>query len=206
MSPNNSNNVIKSQLEKGKEYYIYLRPYLYELLLFCYKYFNVSFWTSGKFNHCKSVLKNILSREQYQKTKIILSRYDQNEFLEDKTKKKYIINLHNNFVSKPLDYLWEHPDFSRNFNRNNTILVDDNPLNIAINQHNSIFIYPWCRFDKKDRKLKDLTKLLKKHKKVTNIKDIKSFFLHIPRKLSITEINANNCSTINDKNYKKIKK
>ena len=181
------------KLDSGREYLIYKRPYLEKLMNFCYEYFYVSFWTSGKKDHCSTVLKNILTEKQFKKTKIIVARSDQNEFYEFKSDKYYMINLHNNTIAKPLDYLWEHPDFSDTFNRNNTVIVDDNPLNIAINQHNSIFIYPWCRFDKRDRKLKELIKLLKKYKYASNIRDIKAFHLHIPRTLSITNVLAHKC-------------
>jgi hypothetical protein len=193
----------KGDMMMGKsrngEFLIYLRPYLRQLLDFCYKYFNISYWTSGETDYAKSILKNILSKSQYKKTKMILARVDQNEFKDCKTDKNYVINLHNDYIGKPLDYLWDHPDFRYIFNRNNTVIIDDNPLNIALNQHNSIFIYPWCRFNKKDRKLKALIKLLKQHKKAKTVKDIKPYTLHIPRKLSITEVNAYQCREINDK-------
>lgn len=190
---------IVGKLGNGKEYLIYLRPYLKKLLNFCYKHFYVSFWTNGKKDHCLAVLNGILTKEQFKKTRIILARVDQNEVCECNTNKNYIINLHNYQINKPLDYLWDHPDFNSHFKRNNTIIIDDNPINIAINQSNSIFIYPWCRFDKNDRKLKSLIKLLKKHKKTTNVKDIKTYTLHIPRKLSITEVTAHHCGMEHDK-------
>tara|TARA_B110000261_G_C12914974_1_gene290030 strand:+ start:120 stop:668 length:549 start_codon:yes stop_codon:yes gene_type:complete len=176
----------KGKLGNVREYLIYLLPYLKKLLNFCYKIFYVSFWTNGTKDHCLSVLNGILTETQFKQTKIILARADQNEVCDCKTNKNYIINLHNYQLNKPLDYLWEHPDFNSQFNRNNSIIIDDNPINIAVNQSNSIFIYPWCRFDKKNRKLKDLIKLLKKHKKTYNVIDIKTYNLHIPRKISIS--------------------
>jgi TFIIF-interacting CTD phosphatase-like protein len=200
---NESGILYKGDMMMGKskkgDFLIYLRPYLRQLLEFCYKYFNISYWTSGETDYAQSILKNILTKSQYEKTKMILARVDQNEFKDCKTDKNYVINLHNDYIGKPLDYLWDHPDFRYTFNRNNTVIIDDNPLNIALNQHNSIFIYPWCRFDKKDRKLKTLIKLLKQHKKAKTIKDIKPYTLHIPRKLGITEVNAYQCREIDDK-------
>ena len=56
---------------KGKfteEYIIYHRPFLKELLDYCYKNYNVSIWTAATADYCKMVLKAILTKEQFNKT------------------------------------------------------------------------------------------------------------------------------------------
>ena len=43
----------------------YLRPYIKQLLDYCYKNFNVSFWTAGNYTYCHEILKIILSDSAY---------------------------------------------------------------------------------------------------------------------------------------------
>ena len=189
--------MIEGETSRGK-FHIYKRPYLNELLNYAFKYYQVSFWTLGIREYCKEVLNKILTPEQLKKTKIILAREEENEFYEFKSRKHYIMNLHSDQITKPLDYLWEHPDFKNRFNRKNTFLVDDSVLHTAINQYNSLFIYPWCRFDLKDEKLKELIEILKKNKNAKKVKKIKSYTLRVPRTLQITEVSAEQCREIKE--------
>lgn len=113
---------------------IYLRKYLKEFLDFCYKNFMVSFWTSSNSLYCKEVLKIILTKEQYDKTLLILISE------EDK-----IINLKTNIIykninssMKPLNLLFEDNILSLKFNSKNTILIDNDIKIIDFNKKNSL--------------------------------------------------------------------
>lgn len=185
-------------------YITYLRPNLYEFLDYCYKHFNVSYWTTGKNNYCKSVLKEILTEEQYDKTKFIFSLKNDNEFTNLKTNNNFIIDKYNGRVVKDLKYLFTHSEFKKTFNSKNTLLIDDNPFNISINKHNSLFINPWCKYDKKDKKLKQIIDLLKKHSNITDIQDLKSPNIHIINNKNLSNINSHMCGSYNKYIYDKL--
>ena len=104
---------------------------------------------------------------------MILARMNQNQIIDLITQKKYKIPRLNDKIYKPLDFLYTNESFKNKFSKNNTFIVDDNPLQIAVNQKNSIFIHPWCRYDKKDNKLFLLLDILKKNKNAKNISEIK---------------------------------
>ena len=151
----------------------YLRPGLFEFLDYCYNNFFVSFWTTGTNNYCKAVLDSILTEKQLKQTRMIFSRFKDNQVIDLINNKKYKIDKINDKICKPLDFLYNNENYKKKFNKNNTIIVDDNPIHIAINQRNSIFIYPWCRYDKSDNKLPKLIEILKKNKNIKNVNELK---------------------------------
>ena len=121
--------------------------------------------------------------------------------------KKFKINKLNDKICKPLDFIFTNENYKKKFNKNNTIIVDDNPIHIAINQRNSIFIYPWCRYDKNDDKLLKLIEIMKKNKNIKNINELK----YDPKILidtSFPDENAYICRNSDHYNYtpKKLKK
>lgn len=169
----NDGNIVIIDFPKKDGSLIYLRPSLFEFLEYCYQNFYVSYWTTGTNNYCKAVLDGILTEKQMKQTRIIFTRFKDNKVMDLVTKKKYKIEKVNDRICKPLDFLFNHETFKKKFNKNNTILVDDNPLHISINQRNSIYIYPWCRYDKNDDKLKKLIDIFKKNKNIKNIGELK---------------------------------
>ena len=56
-------------------YIVAIRSGTKELLNYCYKHFNVSFWTAGSYDYAREVLKLLISEEQYHQTKVILATY-----------------------------------------------------------------------------------------------------------------------------------
>lgn len=169
----NDGNIVIIDNHKNQGSIVYLRPRLYEFLDYCYQNYYVSYWTTGTNNYCKAILDKILTEKQLKQTRLIFARFKDNTVMDLVTKKKYKIPRLNDKIVKPLDYIFQHETYKKKFNKNNTFLVDDNPIHIAINQKNSIFILPWCRYDKKDTKLTILLDILKKSKNAKNINEIK---------------------------------
>lgn len=151
--------------------YLFIRPGCEELLKFCFKKYQVSFWTSGSPKYCKKILKILLTDKQYKKTKIIICKYNKN-FLEIKSKKiyetiKYYLDdeVISNYV-KSLNLLWNIEDFNKTFSIYNTLIIDDNFFLEKINPSNYIKITPWCRYMKDDNSLNRLKFWLKDNQKI----------------------------------------
>ena len=128
---------------------VYLRPHLFSFLKFCYRYFNVSFWTAGSSLYCREILKLILTQEQYDKTCIILAR-DNKNYVDIKTNIIYKNIIKDNENSKPLNFLWKDDILSKTFNKRNTIIIDNN-IDISYeNIGNSILIEEFNFSNEKD--------------------------------------------------------
>ena len=70
----------------------------------------------------------------------------------------------NNILVKDLDYVFKHPEYSKFCNKNNTILIDDNPYHYQVNNGNNIIaIQPWSHNVWCDDKLNVLMDWLNKH-------------------------------------------
>ena len=81
--------------------------------------------------------------------------------------KKFNINSFShgyNYLVKDLSYVFKHPEYSKFCNKNNTILIDDNPKHYQVNNGNNIIaIQPWYHKVWCDDKLNVLMDWLNKH-------------------------------------------
>ena len=69
-----------------------------------------------------------------------------------------------NIYVKDLSYIFQHPEYSKYCNKNNTILIDDNPKHYQVNNGNNIIaIQPWNYKVWCDDKLEVLMNWLIKH-------------------------------------------
>ena len=69
-----------------------------------------------------------------------------------------------NILVKDLSYVFQHPEYSNFCNKNNTILIDDNPSHYQVNNGNNIIaIQPWNYKVWCDDKLEVLMNWLNKH-------------------------------------------
>lgn len=129
----NDENIIKLPYFTGK---VYLRPYLEEFLNFCFENFTVSFWTTSNSLYCKTILQLILTKEQFDKTLLVLSS-EENKIINLKTN---LIYSDNKSQLKPLELLFEDKKLSKIFKKENTLIID-NTLNIIYeNKYNSILV------------------------------------------------------------------
>lgn len=152
--------------ENGKKTLLYIRPYFYELINFCFTYFNVSFWTAGTENYCQSIINILLTEKQKKDTKVILSRNSKNnrEVIDNKNGNIYSIMKYPQ--QKPLEFLWKHKDFNKFFNNKNTIIIDNSVNVTQYYPYNSILVESYCRLNEND----DILSLLKK--KLSQIKNL----------------------------------
>ena len=151
---------------------VYFRQYLKEFLYFCYNNFNVSFWTSSNSLYCKEILKLILSEEQYKKTKIILIS-EESKIIDLKTN---IIYKNGDSRSKPLDFLWEDSEMSKYFQKENTILIDNELFIKERNFNNTILIENFENKVKNDNVFCKISEILNKIKNTDNIQDENKFY------------------------------
>ena len=156
-----------------RDKYLFIRPGCQELLDFCFKNYQVSFWTSGSPRYCHKILSILLTAKQIKKTKIIICKYKK-QFLELKTSKLYQsikYYLDDEVVShyvKSLNLLWNIEDFNKTFSLYNTLIIDDNFFLEKINPSNYIKITPWCRYMEDDDSLIRLNVWLRDNKKILN--------------------------------------
>ena len=193
-NPTISNMSIINIPENNRTTFLYIRPYFLKLIEFCFRHFNVSFWTAGTSQYCNSIINVLLSEDQKLKTKAIIARVanENRKIVNIKTGKKYSIN---NYVEqKPLCFLWEHEDFKNIFNNQNTLIVDNSQNVTKHYPYNSIFVESYCRLNEEDEillSLKDklfyLNKLDKKHlpiiskkRKNINVKNYRCRKLRMP--------------------------
>ena len=146
---------------------IYLRPNLKFFLNYCYKHFNVGYWTLGTKKYCLHILHKILTKDQFERTKassVIISRCDEGNKYEDVLRSHtFEVKKLDNHFTKPLQYLFDHPVYGHLFKKQNTLLIDNNPIVTAVNPHNSILI-PSFYNDSSDNFLLMIIKWLEKVK------------------------------------------
>jgi len=157
-------------------YIVYKRPFYKQLLNYCYKKFNVSFWTAGTPPYCVGVLKKLLTPEQFNKTHIMFSRKDTKSTYD--CKKNYLIKHKsvNGHYPKLLHILWHHPNYKTKFTPNNTILLDNSSVHTSRYPKNTLKVpdfYPSKKeFDNtnsNDIYLRKLLNWLKKHRLVSRV-------------------------------------
>lgn len=160
---------------KGKNLIFLVRKYVHFLLEYCFHYCEVGFWSNGEKGYIKSILKNILNKEQYKKTKFIISRDKINEtsteYIDLISKRKLTIQNINNTLIKPLDILFSHRYFKKICNEKKTVLIDDNLSNIAVNPLNSLLV-PKYTYHIDDIYLFEIFMWLQKNKDSKNIQKV----------------------------------
>ena len=144
----------------------FIRNYTHFLLNYCLEKFNVGIWSVGRDGYIIPLLKDLLTEQQYKKLNIIISskkRSDKyTEYIDDKNKKTFKIDILNMKPVKPLQYLFDDKSYSRIFNPKNTILIDDSAFNISVNPLNSIYVPMYC-IKKKENYLFNVYQWLDKH-------------------------------------------
>lgn len=204
---NVNNNIDINDVHNNRDNYIvktldvtYLRPGTIEILKWCYNNCNLCIWTSADHKYANKIVRFLFkqmfpNQSQHQidikisKMKLFISRkynpitktcsfYNINKY------KYYDITMDNQ-LSKNLDFIYSSKDFD-NFYKYNTLIIDDNPINIAPNTKNNIWMYPWNYKLLCDDKLSLLKKWLLKSKdkkmnevtKPNMFNDSKTFLKH----------------------------
>ena len=121
------------------EFLCFKRKQLNVFLRYCFNNFNVGFWSSGETIYVENILKTILLPEEYKKCICIVSRdklEDDAVYFKDKVNnKRFKIENVNKTVVKKLSYIYNNKITSEN-----TLLLDDDTRNKAVNCKNTILI------------------------------------------------------------------
>lgn len=154
--------LLKKPTIQNIAFIVFIRPFVKEILKWCFNNARVSFWTSGDFSYAISIVKHLVEPSNINKIKTIITRYNKSIYIDLYTNKKYSI-LRDGFLVKNMDLLFEHTDYKHKFNRHNTLLIDDMPSNIlenikTHNKYNILPIEPWFYKDVDDNKLLKLLK------------------------------------------------
>lgn len=153
-------------------YLIFQRTDLDIFLRFCFKHFNVGFWTNGLINYGREIIKNILTPEEIKKCFCLIYRTSYNDdyyyYKDDVTKKNFKIKRTNGYGSKKIEYI-----YNKKITKNNTILFDDGIYNKALNCTNTVLIPNFDLHIENDNCIFKLMKYLDKMKKYKKIKNLK---------------------------------
>ena len=224
---NNELCLTKNKHFSGQKHIYFIRPNAINILRWCYENNHLSFWTMGTYNYAVSIITYLFclmypndsfetTIEKMNSLKLIMTRkYNRKkgmyQFYDFKTKKYHEILNHEKLLVKDLKYLFNDIYYSRFFNKFNTILIDDNLLNIVPNLHNSIVIYPWFFNILNDNYLVDLHEWLyeNRFKKKINIIDKPNILnKHTSKENKNNYIYDNNTiyNTFSDNNHISLKK
>lgn len=126
---------------------VYIRKHAEEFLEYCFWNFNVSFWSVGTYKYVQEILKTLLG-SNYSKSVAIIGRKDTlgngQGYYDVKNNINFRVAKIGNDATKPLNFLYRHSRYGRIFKKSNTVLIDDNTGNIAVNGDNAIYIPPYC--------------------------------------------------------------
>jgi hypothetical protein len=124
-------------------YKVIVRPGCSEFLDFCYNQFTVGFFSSTGYTNAHAILKRILTPDQWKLTKIMWFR-DRTHFDPE------YVNSHDTI--KKLQDIFDNPmvNAKRQYNSENTILVDDSSIKTRFNNPKNIVIVGTFKGDKDD--------------------------------------------------------
>lgn len=133
-------------------YFVYKRPYVDDLLDFCFEHFDVGVWTAGSKEYANLIIPLLFGK-----------RKPVFVFSEDRcTIKYYSSSCRNEFSKiseisiKKLKKIWQKRYYQKDF----TLVVDDTPTTFVNNYGNAILVYKWMG-DPKDKELLYLKNYLK---------------------------------------------
>ena len=170
---------------KDKTEILALRPEFIqfkEFLLTNIEYFNIGFWSLGMHTRLKAIIDTLFPQlikgdlvsvliGCETKNYPVNEKYGKGAYTEwehyDILKHKHIKfdSFLNGYITKRVDLLCDLPDYRNILNKNRTILIDDTPSNIIVNNaHNAIWVNTWNYNFTCDDTLSKLQKWLDKHK------------------------------------------
>ena len=129
------------------QFIIFQRPHLQEFLDFIFKNFNVSVWTAASRDYGLFIIENFILTKPERHLDFFFYSYHCNYTM--KTEKKL----------KPLSLLWDTFRLT-NYNKDNTMIIDDNPDVYKIQPRNTYMIkeffynHPECENDTELLKIK----------------------------------------------------
>lgn len=177
---------------KGKKYndIVILRPFIWEFFEFLFENFNVGIWTNSVTQLAKCAVHTLFTKEELSKFICVISRKELSlkassssfTYYDYLNKKQFKINKDRKLV-KSLDIFFSIPFYGKYLNKTNTILIDDNDTNYAVNLGKNVIHVSRFRFintcDDELKKIKNwlsrnvLNKRSKGNKDISKLKMLK---------------------------------
>ncbi len=131
----------------GEFFYVFKRPGLDQFLQTVFTYYKyVGIWTAAEPNYAKEIIRNIITSNQLQRLVFVFTRRD-------------CELAYSKYYYKPLYTVWN--EFPLQFNKFNTMILDDMPLTIKANVPNGILAPAFTPNNlKQDEYLWNLIKLI----------------------------------------------
>lgn len=207
----NQNEIAKKPSTPPEVRQVFFRPYLMNFLDYCFSKFNVTIWTNSTKNYCMPILefleidhkcKHIFVRKFKKQTNINNFNKTENqlhEYHELKTGKKVKMGMQYRNVFKPINLLWQTKEFTKQYNPNNTFIIDDLGEMFIQFPNNTMLIPGWCHLNWSDDNLKVIIDELEKYfnsKKRKSIKDMCQLINLSFRQDLWQEINSGDCQSV----------
>ena len=144
------------------------RPYLKEFLIYLFKNYNISVWSRGYYTYVNEICNRIFTKTQLKKIKYMFGGKNERKgydiYYDIRNKKElYPFSKTNN--AKDLSFLFNKKPYSTLFNKENTILIDDDKRHINFNNNKNIIqVKKWYFYDYNDKILLDIMNYLEKNK------------------------------------------
>ena len=155
------------------------RPYLKEFLIYLFQNYNVSVWSRGYYTYVDEICNRIFTKAQRKKIKYIFGGKSISKGYDiyyDIVNKKEFYNFTKTKGAKDISMLFNIKPYSTIFNKDNTILIDDDKNHLKFNKNkNVIQVKKWYFYDCNDTILLDIINYLKKNKKGINPSKVKHF-------------------------------
>jgi TFIIF-interacting CTD phosphatase-like protein len=159
-------------------YYIIERPGLQDFLTFLFKNFNVSIWTAASKNYALFIIKEVILKDNRKIDWFFHSKHCDISEKISKSKEQ-----------KDLNILWETFKIT-NYNKDNTLIIDDNELVFNTQKTNCIKVLP--PFELKNKSSTNDTFLTKLQQQLTDE--------FLSNKQNTLEQSVNNINKLNELN------
>lgn len=137
-------------------YYVYRRPYLGDLILFCLDNFRIAVWSSSSSAYAEAMVNHIFPSPE--KLEFIWSREQCTQRIDPETGQRYWLkNL------KKVKH--------RGYDLDRVLMIDDSPEKLQKNYGNHLLVRPFLG-DEADNELLDLKKYLENIKETDNIRSL----------------------------------
>jgi len=167
-----------------------LRPFIWPFFEFLFENFNVGIWTNSVTQLAKCAVHTLFTKKELNKFICVIARKESTitkssssfTYYDYLNKKQFKINKDGTLV-KSLDIFFSIPFYGKYLNKTNTILIDDNDTNYAVNLGKNVIHVSRFRFmntcDDELKKIKKwlsrnvLNKRSKGHKDISKLKMLK---------------------------------
>lgn len=152
------------KLNLNKDYMVFIRPYTIELLIHCFHYFNVAFWSSGEHSYVKTVVEHLMGfcKRDISDLCFAWGRSDTGTTFTDAFTSKTIpdaLKMGNNNYHKNLQTVFK---LFPTCNPSSTFLFDNLPTHSLFNSPNNIvYVPPYAFQNHNDTILRNLLEIIR---------------------------------------------